>query len=255
METLVGEGLFEFGDIDGPLEKARFQHALGVLWHEDLIYVADTYNNKVRVIDSARNEVRTLIGDGESGNNDGPRLTARLNEPNDIVFLKGLFYITDTNNGLIRVYNPRSEEVSTLELKDLRKLSPNVDSSWIKPVVRQERTIGPGAGSLTLKVELGDGLKINSEAPNVVEIVSSDPAVVEVGSVKLDAREGLKVLAPLQASPGRAVLTVDLAVYYCDKSNSGRCFLEQARYELPLQVEQSGKGDVTLTHKIAQPAE
>ena len=54
--------LFTFGDVDGPAGQARFQHPLGVAFHEGRIYVADTYNNKIRVVDPADGTTRTLAG-------------------------------------------------------------------------------------------------------------------------------------------------------------------------------------------------
>src|SRR5208282_1381599 len=33
VETLIGRGLFEFGDIDGPRQIARLQHCIGVHYH------------------------------------------------------------------------------------------------------------------------------------------------------------------------------------------------------------------------------
>lgn len=50
--TLVGEGLFDFGHVDGPAESARLQHPLGVTALPDgRIAVADTYNGAIRLID------------------------------------------------------------------------------------------------------------------------------------------------------------------------------------------------------------
>lgn len=51
--TLVGEGLFDFGDVDGPGglgEPARLQHCLGVAVGPGGLVVADTYNHKVKRI-------------------------------------------------------------------------------------------------------------------------------------------------------------------------------------------------------------
>lgn len=42
VKTLVGTGLFDFGDQDGVGTKARLQHALGVAYVDDKLYVADT---------------------------------------------------------------------------------------------------------------------------------------------------------------------------------------------------------------------
>lgn len=45
--------LHNFGDIDGSQYSAKLQHPLDVTWDEseDVIYVADTYNHKIKKID------------------------------------------------------------------------------------------------------------------------------------------------------------------------------------------------------------
>ena len=49
--TIVGEGLFEFGDVDGTGAEVRLQHCLGVAYGDGKLYIADTYNNKIKVCD------------------------------------------------------------------------------------------------------------------------------------------------------------------------------------------------------------
>lgn len=62
VQTLVGKGLFVFGHRDGSLEEARLQHPLGVTTcRENRIYVADTYNHSLRVIDFVEQKVSTLV--------------------------------------------------------------------------------------------------------------------------------------------------------------------------------------------------
>lgn len=53
VETLVGAGLFEFGHINGALDRARLQHPLGVAAADGKVFVADSYNSAVRIIDLA----------------------------------------------------------------------------------------------------------------------------------------------------------------------------------------------------------
>ncbi|HEU0239783.1 MAG TPA: NHL domain-containing thioredoxin family protein [Micromonosporaceae bacterium] len=51
MHTAVGQGLFDFGLMDGPAATALFQHPLGVCALPDgAVLVADTYNGAVRLI-------------------------------------------------------------------------------------------------------------------------------------------------------------------------------------------------------------
>ena len=64
LHTAVGEGLFDFGHVDGPAAKARLQHPLGVAVLADgSIAVADTYNSSIRRYDPVTDEVGTLATD------------------------------------------------------------------------------------------------------------------------------------------------------------------------------------------------
>jgi sugar lactone lactonase YvrE len=92
-QTVVGEGLFEFGDRDGRALHARLEHCLGVSYYNGLIYIADTYNNKVKALNLAAREVRTLLGSGDP---------EEMYEPGGLcVWSDGgeaHLYIADTNN-------------------------------------------------------------------------------------------------------------------------------------------------------------
>ncbi|MCB9778521.1 MAG: DUF255 domain-containing protein [Alphaproteobacteria bacterium] len=61
--TLLGRGLFDFGDVDGPASGARMQHPLGITLAGDALYVADTYNHKVKRVDLQGGGVSTVAGD------------------------------------------------------------------------------------------------------------------------------------------------------------------------------------------------
>jgi sugar lactone lactonase YvrE len=63
-QTLVGSGLFDFGDKDGPALQAKLEHCLGVAYHAGAIYIADTYNNKIKRLDLSTKQVSTVLGSG-----------------------------------------------------------------------------------------------------------------------------------------------------------------------------------------------
>ncbi|GAB3965964.1 hypothetical protein GCM10027615_12210 [Plantactinospora veratri] len=72
LHTAVGQGLFDFGHVDGPAEQALLQHPLGVgALPDGSVLVADTYNGAVRRFDPATGTVSTVA----SG----------LAEPSDVV--------------------------------------------------------------------------------------------------------------------------------------------------------------------------
>jgi DNA-binding beta-propeller fold protein YncE len=118
VETLVGTpnvlgALFNFGDVDGKGPRdAKFQHALGVAFHGGKVWVADTYNSKLKTIDPTTLDVKTVLGGGPSGWLLGPA----FNEPAGLSFAGGKLYVADTNAHRIRVVDPATMQVSTLRL-------------------------------------------------------------------------------------------------------------------------------------------
>ena len=123
VETLVGRGLFKFGDIDGPgqienplereTKEARLQHALGVVHRDGKLYIADTYNSKIKVYDLATKTLTTFLG----GNDAGGWLTGPLfNEPAGLSQAGGKLYVADTNAHRIRVVDLATKKVTTLKL-------------------------------------------------------------------------------------------------------------------------------------------
>lgn len=115
--TLVGQGLFDFGDVDGSGAKVRLQHPTGIASADGLLYIADSYNHKIKTLDPTTGQVQTLIGTGQPGTTDGPFATAQLYEPEGLVVAEGKIYIADTNNHLIRVADLEEKRVSTLGIK------------------------------------------------------------------------------------------------------------------------------------------
>jgi thiol-disulfide isomerase/thioredoxin len=120
VKTLVGEGLFEFGDVDGTGDKVRLQHALGVVYHDGKLYVADTYNSKVKVLDPGKRSCTTLLG-GEPAGWLAPPL---FNEPAGISYAAGKLYLADTNAHRIRVIDLKTKTVGTLKLQGVEAPKP-----------------------------------------------------------------------------------------------------------------------------------
>jgi len=125
VKRIVGTGLFEFGDADGVGDRARLQHPLGVAYNaaDGLLYVADTYNGKIKTVDPASRRVRTLVGGAdidraseEDGWRDGAE--ALFYEPGGLDVAEGMLYVADTNNHVVRVVDLATLETSTVEFRD-----------------------------------------------------------------------------------------------------------------------------------------
>ncbi len=119
VRTLIGLGLFEFGDVDGDDFRVRMQHPIGITHHDGALYVADTYNHKIKRVLPRTRSAFTVAGTGSPGHVDGPFAQARFSEPGGLSIANGAIYIADTNNHAIRVASMEAEEVATLELAGL----------------------------------------------------------------------------------------------------------------------------------------
>ena len=123
VETIVGKGLFDFGDEDGQGGHARLQHPYDLAagfgpGGAPLLYVADTYNNRIKVIDPATKRSAAFVGNGGSGHEDGDAGTARFDEPQGVAVAEGRLYIADTNNHALRAVDldARTPHVRTVEI-------------------------------------------------------------------------------------------------------------------------------------------
>ena len=113
-----GRSLFEFGDIDKPEAEARFQHPIGLVYHNNKLYIADSYNHKIRTINLSTGEVASLIGTGTAGNALGE--TPQLSEPAGLSVANDTLYIADTNNHRILTVNLKDNSVQELTITGLK---------------------------------------------------------------------------------------------------------------------------------------
>lgn len=108
VDTLVGTGLFEFGDRDGVGDEARLQHCLGVAWLDGALFVADSYNARLKRVDPATRACVTWAG----GTGDGPT----LHEPGGIAAGGGALWVADTGHHRIVRYDPATARGQVVEI-------------------------------------------------------------------------------------------------------------------------------------------
>ncbi len=114
VQTIVGTGLFDFGDQDGFGPQVRLQHALAVLAHEGKLLVLDTYNDKLKIIDPSTRQCVSVMGGKDA------KGEPIFNEPAGISLAYGKLYIADTNAHRIQVVDIKTRELNTLVLEGVR---------------------------------------------------------------------------------------------------------------------------------------
>ncbi|HSE15578.1 MAG TPA: NHL repeat-containing protein [Pyrinomonadaceae bacterium] len=101
VSTVAGDGAA--GYVDGPAAKAQFNGPIGVaVSPAGDIYVADTYNDVIRMITS-EGEVTTVAGGGAPGYADGEQKVALFDTPSGIIVVENSsLIVADTGNRRLR---------------------------------------------------------------------------------------------------------------------------------------------------------
>lgn len=122
----------ESGSTDGEASRSKFHGPVGIAAVKDgRIFVADTYNDRIRVIENG--SVRTLAG-GKRGFRDGVGTGAMFDTPLGIAIWKDRVLVADSGNRRVRVVEP-SGEVWTIagDGSSERRDGMVLNSSFSKP--------------------------------------------------------------------------------------------------------------------------
>jgi GT2 family glycosyltransferase/sugar lactone lactonase YvrE len=121
ISTIAGSGRAGFEGDDGPASDSALHlpSAVAAAPNGD-IYIADTLNYRVRMIDHATGFIHTIAGSGAAGENGevgdgGPATLARLNMPSDVdIAPNGDIYIADMHHQRVRKVDARARTISTV---------------------------------------------------------------------------------------------------------------------------------------------
>jgi len=103
--TIAGGDLFEFGDQDGNGDAVRLQHPLGLAARDGRVFIADTYNHKIKLLEPSSGKVSTFA--------------AGFHEPGGVSIAGNTLFVADTNNHAIRTVDLSTREATTLPIRGL----------------------------------------------------------------------------------------------------------------------------------------
>ncbi|GGK95066.1 NHL domain-containing thioredoxin family protein [Mangrovihabitans endophyticus] len=227
LHTAVGQGLFDFGHVDGPGGKALFQHPLGVAAAPDgSVLVADTYNGAVRRYDPDTDAVSTV--------------QAELAEPSDVLV---------TGDGDVIVVESGAHR--------LTRLAPSAVSTVAGQRHRVERppaTVPPGAMTLEVIFTPAPGQKLDDTyGPSTrLEVSAAPPELLAEGAgVTTDLSRRL-VIDPRVP---RGVLQVVAQAATCDADvEHAACHLTRQDWGVPVVVSPGAAARLPLILRGVDPA-
>jgi thiol-disulfide isomerase/thioredoxin len=219
VHTAVGQGLFDFGLMDGAGSTALMQHPLGVLARADgSVLVADTYNGAIRRYDVADDQLTTMV--------------TGLAEPSDIV---------ETASGDIVVVESAAHRVMTID----DSASSAVDASRMR-VERPPTVLGRGEVTLDVLFTPPAGQKLDDSfgSPTQLTISASPPSLLVEGAGGSDELSRRLVIAE---GVNGGVLEVDVRAATCDvDSEHAACHLVTQSWGIPLQIDTNGPSRLEL---------
>uniref|UniRef100_M4EGL8 Thioredoxin domain-containing protein n=1 Tax=Brassica campestris TaxID=3711 RepID=M4EGL8_BRACM len=260
-DPYFSENLFKFGDNDGVGAEVLLPHPLGVLCAKDgQIYLADSYNHKIKKLDPVTKRVVTIAGTGKAGFKDGKVMVAQLSEPAGLALTEnGRLFIADTNNSLIRcidLNNREDVEIRTLELKGVQPPMPKAKSlkrlrkraSADTKIVTVD-AVTSREGDLNLKISLPDGYHFSKEARSkfVVDVEPEDAVTVEPLEGILGP-EGSTVLHYRQSSTSASVGKISCKVYYCKEDEV--CLYQSVQFEVPFKMESESSSSQVIAFTV-----
>lgn len=224
VETVIGEGLFDFGFRDGAAGQARLQHPLGVAALPDgSIAIADTYNGAVRRYDPVAGTVSTLA--------------RGLSEPSDVLLDGELLIVVEANqHQLIRL--PLPQEAVQVDEGAAQTQRPTTE-------------VAGGEFKLEIRFSAPTGQKLDDRwgDPTQLKISSTPPELLLGGD---GTSTGLNRILTLNSEVPEGILHITARAAACDgpETEDGEipdhaaCHLYQQDWGIPVRV--SGSGDTAL---------
>jgi hypothetical protein len=199
VQTLVGGGLFAWGESDGDGERARLQHPLGVaLGAGGELYVADSFNGLLRVWRGAHLWTVPVEGFAEPGG------VAALGD--------GRLVVADTGNHRVVVVDPVDALAVTLDVGR----PGSADAPVAQPAAVAGTIVAPEGGSFPVTLDLdlaGDDLDPAGGPPVRVAAVADEPALLREPTSW--ALEALPATVELALGHGSGRIAVELRAASC----------------------------------------
>lgn len=254
LSTLVGDGLFSWGDETGTFDATALQHAIGIELVGDALYIADTYNHRIKVLDLASGQSRQVVGDGTAGLVDGAGEAARLAEPSGLSAVSDRLYVADTNNHQIRVVDLATGAISTLALGNLDLAAVTLTNISHDEVTLAPLQLAPGRIRLSVDFELPAGYKYNTLGTFRFEWSADDPAIViPVGRTFYEAMGPTLPKTfdiDLVADAGVNTLRGETTVFYCLEEEEAFCLIRDVSFEVPIEITAEGGSRVDFRHRL-----
>jgi DNA-binding beta-propeller fold protein YncE len=272
VRTLVGVGLFDFGDEDGPPSIARLQHCLGITLMGTVPIVADTYNHKLKQVDPRTGDT-ILLFRGADG--------LILREPGGVAWdpVGRRFLVADTGHSRVVEVSPDGGRARVLDIsgapsrptRRVRAVTeptpPSRATSWFTAVLSESPPIGVGDATIELALRpQGQDLHLanRSQVKLAIEVSRrSDLLVPSSTAILADVddvdRAVVRIPVNVKALPSDSIASEMLVTIECIACSDGglgtpaACIPLRSYVRLPIRLATSGGSTATFEIPVGDP--
>lgn len=257
-------GLGADGEVETlPAEAPGLQVPLGIHWRAGFLYVADTFNHSIRVLNPQSGKMRTVLGPGDG-----------LREPRGVETSGVHMYVAETAHHRVSRF---TEAVAAIEAgpalegrrtdwevqADIRVEPQGLsgDEGWdespeANEIELPEAVLTCGSAYFHFDLRLPPGTKLNRAAPLELNAVGDD-AVVTVAGGLFQLRTGdpsFPITIPLRLGEGEGILRLQLVLYYCETPDEKFCYYQSLRLRAPIRAgDASGKPEARVVYQLEVP--
>jgi len=201
LTTIAGTGVKGYGGDDGPALKAQFNsiHGLAIAPDGDL-YIADTWNNRVRKIEARTGRITTIAGTGAKGyGGDGGPATQALFGGIYSVALDAAgdrLYLADLDNRRVRMVDLKSHVATTVAGNGRKGVPQDGTSAVEAPLVDPRAVAVDTKGNLYILERSGHALRVVDKAGKIRTVAGTGKpgATGDGGDARLATLNGPKHL-------------------------------------------------------------
>ena len=249
VETLVGSDLFEWGDVDGPANEAQIQHPQGLVLSDGVVYLADTYNHKIRALSLIDSWVTTIAGSGQRGWKDGDALKATFKEPNSLSLVNNKLYLADSGNHALRIIDLSSGEVRTLQFSNLASALPNIPEANTLLVQLPTQVVAPGTSTLLVSFYFSKDYHFTAATPSHLKVSPSKHEAVILSETLLTwSTDETSFTVPIlfEMIENEVEITATGVIYFCRTGKEALCLIQPVQLVAPIQVSTTTTEDEVL---------
>ena len=228
VHTEIGQGLFDFGFVDGDARSALLQHPLGVcVLPDESIAIADTYNHAIRRFDPETKILSTLAQD--------------IAEPT------GISVVKRGDRNVLLVVESAKHQLSFLQIPDAyQQVSGNAYKTQ-----RPAQVIQPGKLTLNVIFTPPTGQKLDDRyGPATHLVISSSPPelLVQGAGSYQELTQTLEIQDSVTLGKTSGVLHISVRAASCDDGDIEfpACHIHQQDWGVPITLDENGDSVLNL---------